>query len=48
MHRWQRALIYAWETSRVALIIFAVLLIVVLLAAIASHLPPSPYPGGLF
>ena len=48
MRLWQKVLIYASETSRVVLIILAVLLIVVLLTAIASHVPSSRFSGNLF
>ena len=46
MRLWQRALIYAGEIARVLVFILAALLIVVLLMAIASHLPPLRHSAG--
>jgi hypothetical protein len=40
MTSWQRSLIAAWEICRVLLMILAAILVVILLTAVASHLPP--------
>lgn len=42
----QKTLIYCGEIARVAAFILAALLIVIVLMALASHIPPLRHPAG--
>ncbi len=46
MRLWQGAWIYAGEIARIVVFILAALLIVVLLMALASHIPPLRHSAG--